>query len=86
MTQLLTVVVIDLIVITYFIRMALIPILFLFLNGFCLNDIDPSSYGEACLLFLVLTIVMVLLLPIFMSFFGGFKLVLRISNFPRPGL
>lgn len=65
---------------------ASILLFFLFFARFSFNSVDPNNYGGACLLSLVPIIAAALLLPIFVGFFGDFRLVLRRWGFLRPGL
>lgn len=61
----------------------LIPIFFLFLAGFYLNDVDGNSNEKFCSLGLVPIITVALLLFILAGFFKGFKLVFKSSTFLR---
>lgn len=84
MTQLLVVVGLDLAEVTSLV-LALIFILFLFLAYFYLDSVDANSHRRACLLSLVPIIVALFPLLIFVGFLGGFRLVLKSSEFLRPG-
>lgn len=64
--------------------MALILIFFLFVTMFHLNIVNFCDYSEGGLLSLVLTIATALLIPIFGTFFGSFKLMRRSFRSLRP--
>lgn len=84
MAQILAIIVLDLTKVTYLIWTALIPIFFLFLAMFYLNNIDYSDCKQAYMLSLVSNIPVAFPLLIFMSIFGDLMLELRSLSFLRP--
>lgn len=64
--------------------LASIFIFFHFLPWFYLEDVDSNSYGEACLMSLIHSIVTVFPLPIFAGFLRDFGFILRRLGFPKP--
>lgn len=83
MIQLLTVIALKIIEVTYPVKTALISISFLFLTMFYFDGVDYSNCREARLLFLIPIIAIALWRLIFASFFGGFRVVLKSFGFLR---